>query len=59
VDDPVKRCAEDGTVPPVPVPESFLRPGENVVAVKVHNAVCCFSYFNLLVTKVRTRLVSP
>jgi hypothetical protein len=59
VNDPLKRCAEDGTVPPVLVPESFLRPGENVLAVKVHNAVCCFSYFNLLVTKVRTRLVSP
>ena len=59
VNDPFKRCGENGTVPAVPVPESFLRPGENVVAVKVHNAVCCFSYFNLMVTKVRTRLVSP
>src|SRR5262245_41314446 len=56
--DPFKRCGLDRTVPPVPVPETFLHPGENVLSVKVHNGQCCYSYFNLLVTKVRTRLVS-
>lgn len=35
---------------------SFLRPGNNVIAVKVHNGECWFSYFNLLVTQVRTQL---
>ena len=59
VNDPFKRCGVDRTVPPVPVPEAFLHPGENVLAVKVQNGQCCYSYFNLLVTKVRTRLVSP
>jgi hypothetical protein len=59
VNDPFRRCGVDRTIPPVAVPESFLRPGENVLAVKVHNGECCFSYFNLLVTKVRTRLMSP
>jgi hypothetical protein len=58
VNDPLKRCGIDGSVPAVSVPESFLRPGDNVIAVKVHNGECCFSYFSLLVTRVRTRLVS-
>jgi hypothetical protein len=58
VNDPLKRCGVDGSVPPVSVPEDYLQPGDNVIAVKVHNGECCFTYFNLLVARVRTRLVS-
>jgi hypothetical protein len=57
VNDPLKRCGENGVVPPVLIPDSFLHGGENVIAVKVHNGQCCYNYFNMLLTRVRTRLL--
>ncbi|HEY2930191.1 MAG TPA: hypothetical protein VGK99_00465 [Acidobacteriota bacterium] len=56
VNDPLKRCGENGTVPPVSIPRSFLTADENVIAVKVNNGECCFTYFNLQITRVRTRI---
>ena len=55
---PGTRCGVNAIVPPVGIPDEFLKPGENVIAVKVHNGQCCDNYFNLLLTQVRTRLVS-
>ena len=57
VNDPLNRCGENGVVPPVLIPDSFLHGGENVIAVKVHNGQCCYNYFNMLLTRVRTRLL--
>ena len=58
VNDPLERCGVNGTVQPVPIPQDILRPGRNVVAVKVNNGECCFTYFNLLLTRVSARVVS-
>jgi len=57
VNDPLERCGINGTVPPVPIPPEFLHPGENVVAVKVNNGQCCFTFFNLLVERVSARFL--
>lgn len=57
VNDSLERCGINGTVPPVPIPESFLREGENIIAVKVNNGVCCFNYFNLIVERVSARFI--
>lgn len=56
VNDPLNRCGENGIVPPVTIPSALLHPGENLIAVKVNNGHCCFTYFNLLLTRVQTRL---
>jgi hypothetical protein len=58
VNDPLERCGVNGTVQPVPIPQDVLVPGRNVVAVKVNNGECCFTYFNLLLTRVSARVVS-
>jgi hypothetical protein len=58
VNDPLNRCGYNGTVPPKNIPEDWLVPGDNLIAVKVHNGACCYSYFNLLCTRVKTRLLS-
>lgn len=57
VNDPLGRCGINGTVPPAPISAGLLREGENVIAVKVNNGWCCFSYFNLLVMRVSARFV--
>lgn len=59
VNDPLQRCGYNAVVPPVSIPPAFVKPGKNLLAVRVLNVHCCYSYFNLLVTRVRTRLVSP
>lgn len=57
VNDPLERCGLNGTVPPVEVPRVLLRQGENVIAVKVNNGDCCFTYFNLLLVRVSARFL--
>lgn len=57
VNDPLERCGINGTVPPVEIPRALLREGENVIAVKVNNGDCCFTYFNLLLQRVSARFI--
>ncbi len=59
VNDPTQRCGDNVIVPPVSIPAEFVQPGRNLMAVRVLNVHCCYSYFSLLVTRVRTRLLSP
>ena len=57
VNDPLGRCGINGTVQPVAIPSEFLKTGENIIAVKVNNGECCFTYFNLMIERVSARFL--